>query len=150
LGSQSENPEITFDMPNKSDASLQSIALAAIRRHGVCLEEWAFTKLGNEAGLQGAGLEGGELPVVSAVKDEGNWTLITTRRAYGAFAGVAVEQEVDQIDDLIFALPRSMEQRFGQFRTIDFTGRAQDFFMEAGPAKQAFVEALRYLRRSRG
>ena len=93
-------------------------------------------------------LNNDELPVVRSDKDDDNWTLVTTRRIVGCMEGLHHEQLFNQLEDYVIGLPRSMSAEFGRFRTTDIHGVQKEFITEAGTARIAFVDALRFLHRS--
>lgn len=78
----------------KTDETIKAVVAASIRRHGMDMDEWEYTRLW-DVGNQGvkskllatSPLEADELPIVYSYIDAQNWTFVTTQRIFSSFEG---------------------------------------------------------------
>jgi len=70
----------------KTDEQIKKIVTAAIRRKGINLESWEYTRIWDEGKIEinselfkKCEFEEGELPILYSFIDSFNWTLFTTR-----------------------------------------------------------------------
>ena len=125
----------------KTDSSIKDISTAAIRRSSIDLDKWARTKLINDFPLDIKPTDD-ELPVVYLFIDNNNWTLITTRQIVGHLNSVKRKVAFDELDDFVWGDYKSKTADKTIFRTTNFQGEQNDFYMETGYPSMAIIKAV--------
>lgn len=122
----------------KSDDSIKSITVAAIRRSSKKIASWTRTSIIDEFPLHIKPLDN-ELPVVYFKIDDRNWTLITTRRITGQIESFEREIYFEELDGVTWGHYKDSTKDKTIFRTCDNDGDRRDFCMETGFPSMAFV-----------
>jgi hypothetical protein len=97
----------------KTDQYIKEVVVAAIRRHGRYIDTWVGTRLWDQGDFDikaklsvTCALDPEEQPILYSYIDPANWTLVTTRRIWGA------------VDDRVRSIAACdvVERRLGNFK----------------------------------
>lgn len=127
----------------KKDSSIKNISVAKVKRSAIDIESWTKTFICSDAFPIKIEHLPEELPVVFYNVDDGNWTLITTKRIVGKIDSIVREVAFNELDDTIWGDFKSKNKDNTIFRAVNFEGEQNDFLMETGKPAMGIISAVR-------
>ncbi|MFN8397829.1 MAG: hypothetical protein U0176_24635 [Bacteroidia bacterium] len=126
----------------KTDQSIQSIALASVRRHSMDMETWTRTAISQALLMPSTDTSIGELPVVQLILDEFNWTQVTTRRVVGAIDGEIREVEFRELENCRWGFFKDPNSDRTRMQLKGRLGTQLEFWIETGKPSMAMIYAV--------
>ena len=127
----------------KSNSSIKTISLAAIKRHSVESTDWSKTNILLNNLPEQVKPNDQELPIVYFMQDNNNWTLLTTQRIIGKIDSQIREIKFEELDNTIWGNFKSKNIDTTIFQTIDIHGKQKEFLMETGNSSMAFIYGIK-------
>jgi hypothetical protein len=126
----------------KSHDSIKNITIAAIKRHSMDIDKWVNTSISfHDFPSQIERLDS-ELPILSFVLTDSDWTIITTRRIIGKISNDYKQIDFNELDDIVYGDYKNTKKSTTIFRTTDFHGENTDFLMETGKPSIEFIYSI--------
>lgn len=129
------------------DAKIRETALWYIHKHAMAPASWRYTRLGDAHPevLPLVTLASGESPLVSFFLADTTWSLLTTRRVFGAYAGQGVDIAVLDVRANRFDDPKGSRGAALEVVTLDLArGGKAALQYETGRASMAPIYYFRY------
>lgn len=131
----------------KSHVSIKNITIAAIKRHSMDINSWENTSISILDFPSQIEQLDSELPILSFVLTDSDWTIITTRRIIGKISGDYKQLDFNELDDIVYGDYKNIKKSTTLFRTTDFHGVNSDFLMETGRPSMGFIYAINTILR---
>ena len=127
------------------DEKIQGVALKLIKNSSMDISEWKYTILGSihTIILDHVKLEKDELPIISIYISDSNWSVYTTRRIFGIYAGE--ESQILSSSKISGEYGNAKDKNNeSKVATYKLNGKESRFTYETGKASMAPIHYIKF------
>jgi hypothetical protein len=137
-------------MMTKTDKSIHSICIAAIKRHAMAPFDFRWTeyhedekKFSDKYAHMPVVLESGELPICSTIIDAENWSILTSRRLISMLKAELHAGYVDNSKNVSFGNYKDLK-RYGTIGSLKLANNEIiEYHIETGKASMVMIYGIR-------